>query len=130
VTHINQAQAPISSTVQDAIREFAAAVEGTSQFAAFEESGRALQNDQAAISAIHAYQSKQQSLQMMLMLNAVSEDERNELEQLRQAVFDNPTITGYVQAQDRLTALCLASAALLSEKIGLEFSVKRGGCCG
>lgn len=130
MTHVNQAQAPISPTVQDAIREFAAAVEGTPQFAAFEESGRVLQNDQTATSAIDAYQSKQQSLQMMLMLNAVSEDERNELEQLRQAVFDNPTITAYVQAQDRLTALCQASAALLSERIGLEFSVKRGGCCG
>ena len=67
MTHVNQAQAPISPTVQDAIREFAAAVEGTPQFAAFEESGRVLQNDQTATSAIDAYQSKQQSLQMMLM---------------------------------------------------------------
>lgn len=130
MSHANQAQAYISPAVLDAIREFAAAIDATPQFEAFEESARALHNDQAATSAIHAYQSKQRSLQMMLMLNAVSEDEKNELEQLRQAVFNNPAVMRYLQAQEHLTALCQTCAALLSERIGLEFSVKRGGCCG
>jgi cell fate (sporulation/competence/biofilm development) regulator YlbF (YheA/YmcA/DUF963 family) len=114
----------------NAIRSFAAALNETPQFAAFEECATALQNDQVATSAINAFQSKQQSLQLMLRLNAVSEDERNELEQLRQAVLNNPTMMSYLQAQDELSALCQVSAALLSEKIGLQFSVKRSGCCG
>lgn len=131
MSHVNGGQqARLSPDVMDAVRAFAAALDGTPQFAGFEEYARAIKNDEEATNAIHAYQSKQQSLQFMSRLNAVSEDDLSELERLQRTVFDHPTISGYIQAQDHLTALCQASAILLSERIGLEFSVKRSGCCG
>jgi len=130
VSHVNHGQAHLSPAVMEAIRAFAVVLDDTPQFTAFENCARALQNDQVATDAIKAYQGKQQSLQMMFMMNAVSEDEQSELEQLSQAVFNNPTVTNYLQAQEELTALCRAAAALLSEKVGLKFSAKRSGCCG
>lgn len=131
MSHVNGVQqAHLSPDVMNAVRAFAAALDSTPEFVGFEEYARALKNDEDATNAIHAYQSKQQSLQLMSRLNAVSEDDLSELERLQRAVFDHPTISGYVQAQDQLTALCQTSAVLLSERIGLEFSVKRSGCCG
>jgi len=120
----------VSTAVLDAVSEFASALYETPQFALFEEYAQALQHDEMANEAIRLYESKQRSLQLMLQLNAVPEDQQIELEQLRLAVFEHPTIDGYVQAQERLAALCQASAALLSERLGLEFSVRRSSCCG
>ncbi len=127
---MSQVKTALSPTVIDAIRTFAAALNNTPQFTAFEDCAGALESDQSAKDAIDAFQSKQQMLQVMFQLNAVSEEEQSALEQLRQAVIANATVTNYVDAQDELIALCQASASLLSEKIGLRFSVKRGGCCG
>jgi len=130
VTTEHRTEPVISPAVSDAIREFAAALYGTPQFALFEEYARALQNDESANEAIRAYENKRRSLQLMLQLNAGTEEQQSELEQLRRAVFEHPTIHGYIQAQERLAALCQATANILSERIGLPFSVNRSGCCG
>jgi cell fate (sporulation/competence/biofilm development) regulator YlbF (YheA/YmcA/DUF963 family) len=77
-----------------------------------------------------AYQAKQQSLQMMLMLNAVSAEEGAELERLRQAFLAAPAVAAYLQAQEDLTAISQAAADLLSQHIGLSFAAACGpGCC-
>ena len=120
----------LTSDVRQALRDFASALGETSQFARFERAAGALRADEDAQNAISAYESKQRSLQMMLMLNAVSKEERDELESLRQAVFSNPTVMGYVSAQDDLMALCQSVNDLLSDQLGMRFALRRGGCCG
>ena len=56
------------------------------QFKAFEQAYDALTHDTAAQQTIAAYQAKVESLRALLMLNAVSESERAELEQLQQGL--------------------------------------------
>jgi len=85
---------------------------------------------QAAQRAIEAYQTKQQSLQMLLMLNAVGQDEQVELERLRQAFLAEPAVAAYLQAHEQFAALCQEAADLLSRHIGLSFTAACGpGCC-
>lgn len=127
---LNEIDLQISPTVRQAIYDFAAALAESPQFVAFEEAAGALRNDEAAQHALEAYQVRQRSLQMMLMLNAVSEDERAELERLRQAVLTNSTFAAYAQAQEDLQAVCRAAADRLSEAVGLSFAAVGGSCCG
>lgn len=120
-----------TTDVRAAARAFAQVLAETPVFKAFEEAGVMLDNDLPAQQAIAAYQAKQQALQMMLQLNAVSPEERAELNRLHQAMLAEPSVVAYLQAQDNLVILSRGAAELLSERIGLNFAAAcRSGCCG
>lgn len=127
---INDIEIASPSVVQQAVRDFAEALVNTPQFQAFEQASEALNRDENAKRAMLAYQKKQESLQALLMLNAVSVEEQAELERLRQAFMNEPAVSAYFQAQAELTAVCTAAADLLSKHLGLSFSAACGaGCC-
>lgn len=127
---LNELDIATPSVVSKAARDFAAALVETPQFKAFEQASEALRRDQNAQHTIEAYQTKQMSLQALLMLNAVPVEEQAELERLRQAFMDEPTVSAYFQAQNEVTAVCQASADLLSKHLGLSFAAACGpGCC-
>jgi cell fate (sporulation/competence/biofilm development) regulator YlbF (YheA/YmcA/DUF963 family) len=116
--------------VRAAAHALAQALVETPQFQVFDQASEALGNDQAAQEAIVAYQTKQQSLQMMLMLKAVSAEDKAELARLERAFMAHPTVAAYLQAQQDLTDLFQSTAALLSDRIGLSFTAACGpGCC-
>lgn len=127
---INDIEIASPSVVQQAARDFAEALVNTSQFQAFEQASEALNRDENAKRAMQAYQKKQDSLQALLMLNAVSLEDQAELERLRQTFMNEPAVSAYFQAQVELTAVCTAAADLLSKHLGLSFSAACGpGCC-
>jgi cell fate (sporulation/competence/biofilm development) regulator YlbF (YheA/YmcA/DUF963 family) len=116
--------------IDQVIREFAMTLTEAEVFQAFEVAAHNLRQDQEAQGAIRAFQEKQNSLQMMLMLNAVSPEDRQELESLRNAFVSNPTVAAYLEAQANLTNACQAVAQILNESTGLNFSTACGpGCC-
>lgn len=116
--------------VHTAAHAFAQSLAESAEFQAFECAAERLGQDEVAQNAIQAFQNKQQSLQMLLQLNAIGTEDRAELERLQEAFLDQPTVLGYVEAQEKLATLCQAAANLLSERIGLSFSACCGsGCC-
>jgi cell fate (sporulation/competence/biofilm development) regulator YlbF (YheA/YmcA/DUF963 family) len=118
------------SVVEQAARDFATALAETPQFSAFDEAEQMLRQDQAAQRAIGAYQSKQQSLRMSLMLGTATSEERAELERLQGEFLNQPTIAAFLRAQNDLMAVCRVTADLLSEHIGLNFAdACKKGCC-
>jgi cell fate (sporulation/competence/biofilm development) regulator YlbF (YheA/YmcA/DUF963 family) len=120
----------LSPEVHAAAHAFAQALAESAVFQAFERAAERLSQDETAQRAILAYQNKQQSLQMMLMLNAVSPEDRAELERLQRAFLDQPSVMDYMNAQEELNLLCQAAANLLSERIGLSYTAACGpGCC-
>jgi len=81
--------------------------------------------------AIETYEQRQHSLRALLQLNAVSAEDQAELEQLRQAYIDEPSVARYLAAQAELVALIQAVADQLSAQIGFDFAAAcGGGCCG
>jgi cell fate (sporulation/competence/biofilm development) regulator YlbF (YheA/YmcA/DUF963 family) len=129
VTSVLEAEGT-EAEVRVAARAFAEALAESAEFQAFEQASDRLRQDETAQRAIGAYQTKQQSLQAMLMLNAVSAQDQAELERLRQAFLSHPTVAAYLQAQESLTAMCQAAADVLSQRIGLSFTAACGpGCC-
>lgn len=120
-----------SSVVKQAARDFAAALSETPQFKAFEQVARVFQKDEVAQRAMQAYESKQQSLRALVMLNAVSAEEQKELEHLQQDFMSEPSVVAYFQAQNDLIALSQACASLLSQATGLNYSASCcSSCCG
>ncbi len=120
----------LSPAVRRAAQNFATALSETSQFKKFEEMTQTFQHDQGAQQAIASFKARQHALKAMIMLNAISDAERAELERLRQAVLTNPTYAAYRQAQDDLIVLCRATDGLLTSSIGLSLSAACStGCC-
>ena len=127
---LNELEIAPPEVVFQSARDFAAALVESPQFQAFEAATDRLNNDSIAQHAMEAFQAKQKALQAMLMLNAVSAAERAELERLRSAFMDQPSVAAYFQAQADLMVICQASADWLSEAIGLNFAAVCGsGCC-
>lgn len=117
------------SVVKQAARDFAAVLSETPEFKAFEQAVRVFQKDEVAQRAMQAYESKQQSLRALIMLNAVPAEEKKELEHLQQDFMSQPSVASYLQAQNDLMALSQACAILLSEAIGLNYSASCGSSC-
>ena len=116
--------------VQMAAHAFAQALVESAEFQAFEQASERLRQDETAQQAILAFQNKQQSLQMMQRLNAVSQQDQAELELLQQGFLTQPSVASYLQAQEELNLLCQAAANQLSARIGLSFTAACGpGCC-
>ena len=119
------------SVVMQAARDFAAALAETPQFKAFEQTAYSFRQDQTAQHAMQSYQQKQQSLRALLMLNALSAEQRDELERLQGAFINQPVVQEYFTAQAELATLCQALGDALSESIGLNYAASCGvSCCG
>ena len=128
---LNEIEVASLSVVHAAGRDFAAALAETAQFKAFEQTYEALSHDVAAQQALSAYRGKAESLRALLMLNAVSETERGELEQLKQNYLARTSVQGYAAAEAELTALCQQAAGRISAAIGLNYTASCGAsCCG
>ena len=128
---LNDIEVASPSVVRAAARGFATALAETPQFKAFEQAYEAFKNDIAAHQSLSAYQDKAKSLRAVLMLNAVSETERAELESLKNDYMTRPTVQAYAAAEAELTALCQQTAGMISEAIGLNYAAACGAsCCG
>lgn len=120
-----------AEAVKSAARDFAASLSETPQFKAFETAYEALSHDTTAQQALSAYRDKAESLRAMLMLNAISEAERAELEQLKQDYLTRASVQGYAAAEAQLTTLCQQAAGMISKAIGLNYAASCGAsCCG
>jgi cell fate (sporulation/competence/biofilm development) regulator YlbF (YheA/YmcA/DUF963 family) len=127
---LNELELAPPSVARQAAAEFAAALADTTQYKAFEAADERLRHDEAAQQAMEAFQSKQNSLQALLMLNAVSPEEQAELERLRDAFLAEASVVAYLQAEADLRALCQATADALSQDVGLNFAAAcASGCC-
>ena len=119
------------SVVKQAARDFAAALAETPQFRTFEQAAYAFRQDQTAQQVMQAYQQKQQSLRALVMLNALSAEQRDELERLQSAFINQPVVQEFFTAQAELATLCQALGDALSESIGLNYAAACGvSCCG
>jgi cell fate (sporulation/competence/biofilm development) regulator YlbF (YheA/YmcA/DUF963 family) len=119
------------SVVKQAARDFAVALAETHQFKAFEQAAYAFHQDHAAQQAMQAYQQEQHSLRPLLMLNALSAEQRDELDRLLSAFIDQPVVQEYFTAQAELATLCQALGDVLSESIDLNYAASCGiSCCG
>ena len=128
---VNDIEVAPPSVVKQAARDFASTLAETPQFKSFEQAAERFRQDQAAQQAMEAYKEKQMSWRALMMLNALSPEQRTELESLKNAFVNRPVVQEYFQAQTELAALCQTLGDALSESIGLNYAAACGvSCCG
>lgn len=128
----NELEVAPREVVMHAARQFAEVLSLTDQFQAFEQAYLDFRQDTEAQSAMEEYQQKQSSLKALIMLNAVSEEDRNELKVLYDRFVHQPSVVRFIEAQDKLIELSQQIGDLLSQAIGMDFgsACRTGGCCG
>lgn len=127
---LNELELAPPEVVRQSARDFAAALAETPQFKAYEEAAERLNHDVEAQRVIDEFQAKRQALQAQLLLNAVSETDKAELQRLQDAFSSTPAVMAYAPAQADLMAICQAAADSLSEAIGLNYAAAcSSGCC-
>jgi cell fate (sporulation/competence/biofilm development) regulator YlbF (YheA/YmcA/DUF963 family) len=121
----------LEAEVYAAAHAFAEALAESDVFQAWEQAAWALRQDQTAQAMAGRLQTMQRELQPLLMLGAVTAEQRLELEQLRSDYLTLPTVLAYVQAETDLRTLCQAANEVLSKQVGLDFATNCvSGCCG
>lgn len=119
------------SVVKHSAHDFAAALAETPQFKAFEQAANCFRQDQSAQQAMKAFQEKQNAWRALLMLNALTAEQKAELESLQNAFVNQPVVQEYFKAQTEFATLCQALGDRLSESIGLNYAASCGvSCCG
>jgi len=127
----NELEVSSPEVTLSAARDFATALAETQQFKAFEETFETLRRDSAAQQALALYQAKAGSLRAMLMLNAVEEAERAELERLKQDYLSHASVQALNDAEAGLTELSREVAGRISAAVGLNYAATCGAsCCG
>ena len=131
-TTLNDLEVAPRSALMKAARQFAETLTETPQFHEFEKSYFEFRKDEAAQSAIREFQTKQDSLKALLMLGAVSDEDRQELQKLQNQFRHQPSVVRYTKAQEELVSICQEIGDHLSKAIGLDYgsSCRTGGCCG
>lgn len=129
---LNELEVVSKAVVMNTARQFAQALAETPQFMTFEESYQAFRQDHEVQKAYEALQKKQESIRMMMMLNAVDEDERQKFQDLQTDFYQQETVQQYLAAQESLVSLCQEIGDILSDATGLDFgsACRIGGCCG
>jgi cell fate (sporulation/competence/biofilm development) regulator YlbF (YheA/YmcA/DUF963 family) len=117
----NDLEVASGEVVMQAARQFAEVFAATIQYREFEQAYANYRQDSEAQSAIREFQKKQASLKAMRLLNAISEQDRQELKRLQDRFYDQPSVVRYAKAQEELIALSQAIGDYLSNAIGLDF---------
>lgn len=128
----NDLEVASKEVVMQAARQFAEVFAEALQFLAFEQALFNFRQDAEAQSAIQDFQKKQASLKALLMMNAESAEDRQELQTLVDRINQQPSVIAYNQAQGALVAVSQELGDRLSQAIGLDYAsvCRTGGCCG
>lgn len=128
---INDIQVAPTSVVKQAARNFASVLAETPQFKIFEQAAERFRQDQAAQQAMKAFQEKQRDWRALIMLNALSSEQRAELEGLKTVFMNQHVVEEYFKVQSGLATLCQTLGDAISESIGLNYAAACGvSCCG
>lgn len=120
------------SVVMQSAKQFAEILSETPQFREFEQSYFNFREDTAAQNALQEFQTKRASLKALLMLNAVSDEDRQDLQRLQERFVQQPSVLRYTNAQEELIKMCQEIGDQLSKAMGVNYgdSCKTRGCCG
>jgi cell fate (sporulation/competence/biofilm development) regulator YlbF (YheA/YmcA/DUF963 family) len=116
----------------EAARSLGRALGESSAFKRFEAAQEVFQADEAARRKLADFQSRQQELRMAAMWGGADPREQRKLEREWQNISAMPSLSGYLRAQEELTALLREVTGKISEEIGVDYGAAcspSGGCC-
>ncbi len=125
-------QADPDAAAVDAARALGHAVGESAVFRRFEASQEAFQSDQAARQRLAEFQEHQQKARMAAAWAGSGAQKEDEVEREWQSVSAMPSLSGYLRAQEEITALLREVTGKISDEIGVDYGAAcapSGGCC-
>jgi cell fate (sporulation/competence/biofilm development) regulator YlbF (YheA/YmcA/DUF963 family) len=120
-----------SPAASQATVDFASALSSTPEWQAWEDAALRLRSDASAQRSSAVYDERRRALRLKLMLQAVTAEEEAGLQRLHDALFAEPSVVAYAEAEAALKAMCGATAERLSRAIGLDYAGSCApSCCG
>ncbi len=120
-----------STATDAAAAKFASALGATREFQAWEEAALRVRTDPSAQRASAAYQKRVDEWRLDLMLRSITPSNQAELDRLHDALFSEPSVVAYAEAEAALRELCRVTADRLSSGVGLDYvGCCAPGCCG
>jgi len=119
-------------TLMNTVQQFCRTFAETPQFKAFEQANAFLQGDDEARAAARAYLSKYGSLRVSIMLKTVTDQDNLELQNLKAAYDQLPSVVAFADADLKLRAISQTIGAMLSLSIGMDLGKNcppPGACC-
>ena len=116
----------------EAARALGRALGESSSFKQFEAAYEVFQADEAARRKLADFQSRQQDIRLAAMWGGADPREQKKLEREWQNISTMPSLSGYLRAQEELTALLREVTGKISEEIGVDYGAAcspSGGCC-
>lgn len=116
----------------EAARSLGRALGESSAFKRFEAAYEVFNADEAARRKLSDFQSRRQELRMAAMWGGADRRQQEKLEREWQGISAIPSLSGYLRAQEELTALLRAATGKISEDIGVDYGAAcspSGGCC-
>lgn len=131
-TSLNDLEIAPTSVVLQTARQLATLFGETPQFQEYEQAYLEFRQDDEAQNALQDIRQKQMDLKALIMLNAISDEDQQEMQRLQNRVNQCPSVIRYNKAQEELIAMGQAIGDLLSQATGIDFGAacKTGGCCG
>lgn len=111
---------------------FGANLRATPEFTGLLAAVAATDADPVSASAIESYQALEAELRVEATMNLLTDEQADELERLRVAMYATPSVEAYVLAVGAFGDLCRETASVVTAGIGIDFAAnsRSGGCCG
>jgi len=106
-------------------KKFALAILECDEYKSFLKSSRDLENDKEAQKLLEGFQQKQMELRYSFNPKIM-----DELRRLQMKINQNIQIQNYMKSQQDLIGLLGRTNTVISAKIGFQFALNQGGCCG
>ena len=118
---LSEPQVVQKSAVMDTAQKFCQVFTELPQFKTYEQANAALRDDADARLAAQAYSQKLGSLRIPIKLKTVSEKDKLELQNLKDAYDQTPSVIAFNKADQELRAVAQQLGDILSQSIEMDF---------
>lgn len=110
-------------------RELGEAIRNLPEYDAFESAKAAVESDDELQKRIQEFESLRQEFMLARQTGDASQDDLQELQQAQNELHSQPTMSEYLEAQQRLDARLEAVNEAISAPLDVDFGEQAGGCC-
>lgn len=117
------------SDVETLGRELGEAIRNLPEYEAFQSAKAAVESDDELQEQIQEFESLRQEFMLARQTGDANQEDLQELQQTQNELHSQPTMSEYLEAQQRLDARLEAVNEAISAPLDVDFGEQAGGCC-
>ena len=110
-------------------RDLGEAIAETTEYRAFEEAQRAVEEDDEAQQKISEFEQVRQDFMIAREAGSATEEDVKEVKRAQQELHSLPAMKEYLEAQEAMQERLESLNEAISEPLSVDFGGEAGGCC-